>query len=261
MQDPDFPPLQQARVEAVKLLSSAAPEDVDRLRAINPNMFIMVRLFASFQGRNYPAAQFATDLAHDMGQFYQRNVRYFEVHNEPNLTPEGWTTTWQNGREFGQWFIDVRNRLKAQYPDALFGYPGLSPDGVPAPGLRTNDMIFLNESDEAARLADWIGVHCYWQSEEEMNWSAGGKGYLEFRRRYPDKVLFITEFSNPSPNVDKRTKGQQYARYYESLRNVPGLGAAFSYVLSASFGFGPETWRDESGSASEIPAIIGARTA
>jgi murein DD-endopeptidase MepM/ murein hydrolase activator NlpD len=259
LQEADFTVVRQSRAEAVKLLSSAAPEDVDRLRSLNPNIFILVRLFAAFHGRNYNADQFATDLTHDMGQFYRRGVRYFEIHNEPNLVTEGWTTSWQNGRDFGAWFLRVRERLKQTYPEAKLGYPGLSPDGVPAPGLRTNDLAFLSESDEAARAADWIGVHCYWLSEDEMNSPAGGKGYLEIRRHHPDKLLFITEFSNPAQGVDRRTKGQQYVRYYQNVRNVPGVGAAFCFVLSASASFPWEAWRDEDGSVSEIPALVGAR--
>jgi hypothetical protein len=85
-------------------------------------------------------------------------------------------------------------------------------------------------------------------------------GYLEYRRRFPDKLLFITEFSNPAPGTDKRAKGQQYVRYYQHLRSLPGLGAAFSYVLSASSGFDSETWRLEDGSATEIPGLVGARS-
>ncbi len=258
MQEPDFGPVQTAQMEAVKLTSSAAPEDVDRLRGINPNMFIMVRLFASFKGRNYPAAQFAQDLMHDMGQFYQRGVRYFEVHNEVNLVDEGWTTSWQNGRDFGQWFLEVRNRLKMVYPEAKFGYPGLSPDGFPMPA-RTNDINFLTESDEAARAADWIGVHCYWRDDAEMNSPSGGMGWQEYRRRYPDKLLFITEFSNPHADIDQRTKAQQYVNYYRALRHVPGLGAAFAYLLSSSRGFEHEVWRDEAGTANEMAGIVGAR--
>jgi len=258
MQEPDFAAVAQSRVEAVKLASSAAPEDVDRLRSINPNVFILVRLFASFKGRNYGAAEFAQDLSHDMGQFYQRGIRYFEVHNEVNLIDEGWTTSWQNGREFGQWFLEVRNRLKALYPEALFGYPGLSPDGVPMSG-RTNDVRFLEESDEAVRAADWIGVHCYWRDEAEMNAPAGGLGWQEYRRRYPDKLLFVTEFSNPYSDVDRRTKAQQYVKYYQLVRHAPGVGAVFSFVLSSSRGFEHEVWRDEAGNATEIPGIVGAR--
>lgn len=258
MQEADFTAVAQSRMEAVKLTSTAAPEDVDRLRAINPNMFIMVRLFASFRGRNYPAAQFAQDLQGDMNQFYQRGVRYFEVHNEVNLVDEGWTTTWQNGREFGAWFLEVRNRLKAVFPEALFGYPGLSPDGFPMP-LRTNDIRFLDESEEAVQTADWIGLHCYWIDEAGLNSPGGGLGYLEYRRRYPNKLLFITEFSNPAQGVEKSLKAQQYIRYYQMLRNVPGLGATFSFVLSASSGFPHEVWRNEDGSMSEIPGVLATR--
>jgi hypothetical protein len=44
------------------------------------------------------------------------------------------------------------------------------------------------------------------------------------------------------------------------LRTVPGLAAAFSFVVSASNGFGAETWRREDGGLTEIPAVVGARS-
>jgi murein DD-endopeptidase MepM/ murein hydrolase activator NlpD len=255
----DFPVFTQARIEAVKLVSTARPENVDQLRGINPRMFIMVRLFASFDGRVVRPDEFVSWLAPDMNQFYQRGLRYFEVHNEPNLRPEGWTTSWQNGRDFGDWFIEVRNRLKTLFPQALLGYPGLSPGGT-IDGLRMNALDFLTGSDQACRAADWVALHTYWISEQEMNSAAGGLGYLEYRRRFPDKLLFITEFSNAAAWVDKRTKGQQYVRFFQHLRSLPGMGAAFSFVVSASSGFGGETWRNENGSLTEIPGLVGARS-
>ncbi len=258
LQDADFAVIAQARVEAVKLLSSAAPEDVDRLRALNPQMFILVRLFADFKGRVVRAEDFATWLSYDMSQFYQRGVRHFEIHNEPNLKLEGWTVSWQNGREFAAWWLTVRNRLKALFPEARFGWPGLSPDGFPLPE-RANDLRFLDEAQDALRAADWIGLHCYWQTEAEMRAPAGGLGHLEYRRRFPEKLLFITEFSNPAPGVDLRVKGAQYVKYYQLLRHVPGLGAAFSFVASASANFPHEAWRDEAGRASAIVDVVGQR--
>ena len=128
------------------------------------------------------------------------------------------------------------------------------------PGLRSAALDFLTGADAACRAADWVGVHCYWVSEEEMNSAAGGLGFAEYRSRFPGKLLFVTEFSNPTPDTDKQTKGQQYQRYYQLLRAVPGLGAAFSFVVSASSGYGAETWRDESGSATQIPGLVGARS-
>jgi hypothetical protein len=159
MQEADFGPVNQARIEAVKLLTSARPEDVDRLRADNARVFIMVRLFAAFDGRVVRSDEFASWMEGDMAPFYQRGLRYFEVHNEPNLRPEGWTQSWDDGPQFGAWFSDVRNRLKQVYPEALFGFPGLSPgDGVP--GLRAPALDFLTGADAACREADWIGLHC-----------------------------------------------------------------------------------------------------
>lgn len=260
LQDADFTAVAQARMEAVKLLSSAAPEDVDRLRALNAQMFLLVRLYADFTNRVVRAEDFATWVSYDMGQFYQRGVRYFEIHNEVNLRAEGWGLSWQNGQEFGAWWLTVRNRLKALYPEAKFGFPGLSPDGFPMPE-RTNDMQFLDQAQEALRAADWIGLHCYWQTEAEMRAPAGGLGYLEYRRRFPDKLLCITEFSNPAPNVDLAAKGDQYVKYYQLLRGVPGLGAAFAFVASASANFPYEAWRGEDGRLSPIVDVVGRRPA
>ena len=163
------------------------------------------------------------------------------------------------GAAFGAWFIDVVNRLRPVFPEARFGFPGLSP-GDSIPGMRMAALDFLTGADAACRAADWVGIHCYWVSEAEMNSAAGGLGFADYRNRFPDKLLFITEFSNPTPDTDKQTKGQQYQRYYKLLRGLPGLGAAFSFVVSASFGFASETWRDESGLATQIPGLVGARS-
>ena len=83
--------------------------------------------------------------------------------------------------------------------------------------------------------------------------------YIIFRRIYPEKLLFVTEFSNPYSEVSKRSKGQQYVDYYRRLRNIKGIGAAFSFVLSASSNFPHEVWRREDGHISEIAQLVGNR--
>jgi murein DD-endopeptidase MepM/ murein hydrolase activator NlpD len=255
----DYPVLQTARVEAIKLLSSGRPENLDRLRQIKNDMFVMVRLFADFRNRTVRSDEFASWVEYDMGQFYNRGVRYFEVHNEPNLQLEGWKFSWQDGRDFGNWFKDVVNRLKAKYPEAKFGYPGLSP-GASISGQRVDSWAFLGQSDEAIRSsADWLACHCYWVSDSDQLAPTGGLVYEEYRRRYPNKLLFITEFSNPTDNTNTRIKGQQYVNYYKRLRDLPGLGAAFAFVLSASAYFPNEAWRLEDGMMTDIPKIVGAR--
>ncbi|MEK6573623.1 MAG: M23 family metallopeptidase [Chloroflexota bacterium] len=258
LSDADYPALQAARVEAIKLMSSGRPENVDRLKQINPEMFVMVRLFADFRNRRVRSDEFAAWVENDMGQFYNKGVRYFEVHNEPNLQIEGWKFSWQDGREFGRWLMDVVNRLKPKYPEAKFGYPGLSP-GASISGQRVDSWAFLGQSDEAARAADFMCCHCYWVNDADQLAATGGLVYEEYRRRYPNKLLFITEFSNPTDHADTRTKGQQYVNYYKRLRSLPGMGAAFSFVLSASAYFPNEVWRLEDGTLTDIPKIVGAR--
>ena len=86
-----------------------------------------------------------------------------------------------------------------------------------------------------------------------------GMGFLEFQRHWPNKLIFITEFSNPAVNVDMRSKAEQYVKYYRILRDQAGVGAAFSFVLSASADFPHEAWRREDGQMTVIPAVVGRR--
>jgi hypothetical protein len=44
------------------------------------------------------------------------------------------------------------------------------------------------------------------------------------------------------------------------LRNTPGIGAAFAFIVSASANFPHEAWRGEDHRLSEIVDIVGRRT-
>jgi murein DD-endopeptidase MepM/ murein hydrolase activator NlpD len=259
LQEADFAPIREARVEAVKLLTWARNEDIDRIRQINPKTFIFARIFTHIGAPDQQAPFFISETQEGVDRFYRMGVRHFEIHNEPNLMDEGWMKSWKDGREFNAFWMQVRNTYKQKYPDALFGYPGLSPDGFPMPS-RYNDIRFLDESQEACNTADFICLHSYWLDENMMNSPQAGRYYTEYRRLFPSKLLFLTEFSNPMA-IDRRAKGQQYLRFFQSVRNVPGLGAAFSYLLSASGGFGNEVWRLEDGTMTDIPRVLGQRTA
>jgi hypothetical protein len=58
----------------------------------------------------------------------------------------------------------------------------------------------------------------------------------KYRRMFPDKLLFVTEFSNPDPM--QRTpiidKGRQARRFYELCSQIPGVGAAYYFIISGS---------------------------
>jgi hypothetical protein len=163
-----------------------------------------------------------------MKALYESGVRYFEVGLEPNNPNEGMGWNWADGAEYGSWFTEVYKLLKDRYPDAQLGYPGLSP--------QSNVAAFLDGSAAAIQRADWIGVHAYWQSANQppypMTGDNAGMFWRQFRDRFPNKLIMITEFSNNSATVADVDKGNQYAQYYQLLRKEPNLGAAFSFAIS-----------------------------
>lgn len=257
----DFAVFRAARVEAVKLLSTADPAEVAALKAIRSDMLIMVRLFASFSGRFVAARDFVTWITPEMAQFYAAGVRLFEIHNEPNLSSEGLIMsgqvgTWATGGEFADWFREVYRLLKAAFPLAQLGFPGLSPGGD-IPGVRQAAFTFLAASQSALNLADWVGLHSYWQSADGFGTQEGGFYYQEYQKR-TGKPLYVTEFSNSS-NAPNSVKGDQYVRYYARLKQETQIKAAFAFVVSSPGDFQSEVWRSEAGQANEIVTKVGAR--
>jgi hypothetical protein len=258
MQEADWEVVRIARIEALGLTTAAMPVDVEGARAVTPSMFVLGRLTVSVQGRVPQPADFVRLVEYSARRLYDCGVRYFEIHNEPNLMPEGYGTSWRGGREFGEWFLHVVGMLRPGFPGAQFGWPGLSP-GPTVEGMRLDHRSFLEDARNEIRQADWIGCHCYWQDEASMLSEEGGLGYLVYRRLWPDKLLLITEFSNTASGADGSAKGNQYLKYYEYLRNQPGIGAAFAFGASASSRHPSEVWRSEDGRLLPIAGIVGTR--
>lgn len=248
--DRDYRAIAASGVSAVKLLSTASPEDSRAL--LSDGKFVMVRLFADLKTRRASPYDFLSWVVDDARRHYEAGVRYFEIHNEPNLRQEGWGQSWRDGAEFGDWWLKVRNGLDALYPRAKWGFPGLSPDGIPTPE-RTNDGVFLRAAWQATQAASFVCLHIYWQTADEMRRDTSLETY---RRLFPDTLLFVTEFSNPSPHVPKAQKGIEYREFYARVRNLSGVGAAFAFVSSASSGFEHETWAEEDGRLSDIPGMV-----
>lgn len=249
--------IRDARIKAVKIHSAAdiGPRVVNRLRQEGVE-FIMARLFAKFaQPRS--AQDFVNEIKDATLRLHGAGVRYFEVHNEPNLhtndAPEGMNVAWRSGKEFGQFFLDSVAMLKKLMPDAQFGFPGVSP-GPDVPNVRQSSDTFLASADEAVRCADFVCMHTYW--------GADGTSYLDsinkvraFCEQYPSQLVFVTEFSNADAGASKEVKGREYASFYADAKKLPSnLGGLFSYVMQSSSGFGPEVWRD-----SPIVAAVGSR--
>ncbi len=248
-----------SKVEAVKV-RGLVDRDQDKqmiaqLKQINPDMFIIAQLpfNADFSNKTLFSPQdFANFNLVDLTAFYASGVRYFEIGSEPNLAPNGMGWNWASGADFGKWFQQVLGILGPTFPEAKWGYPGLSP--------QLNVDAFLDGSATAANSADWIGVHCYWQQPAHQppfpidGDNAGFYWRAKFRPRFPGKMLMITEFSNNSPAVSPADKGAQYAQYYKTLRNEPNIGAAFSFALS----WPGQDSNHEGWAGTAIPTTVGA---
>jgi len=260
MEEADWAVVREARVGALKFDSTAASGDVARARAINPEMLIVVQLKASAASNLVSARKFARDVREGLASFYEQGVRLFEVHDAPNLSVQGYGRYWRGGAEFAQWFMDVVALLRGEFPEARFGWPGLSA-GPTTSGVRLDHRVFLESAGEAVALADWIGCHCHWQTQQELDDTASGRVYTLYREEWPGRLLLITEFSNPSPDVTAKTKAAQYAQFVRDVRSRGDIGAAFGFVVSAAHNYPFERWRSEAGEMSPIVEAVRDATA
>jgi hypothetical protein len=227
--------IKDAKLEAFKVLtlgdSGQTQQMIAQLKSVRADMFIVARLFFSVNvNSKFSAQNFVDFCMNGLTACYQAGVRYFEIHNEPNLTNEGMNWNWASGADFGNWLQQVLNIVKPRFPDAKWGYPGLSP--------QPNVDAFLDSSAAAANACDWIGVHCYWQqpaNQPPYPMNGDNAGYYwraKFKPRFPNKMLMITEFSNNSPAVSANDKGTHYGDYIKLLRSEPNIGAAFGFALN-----------------------------
>ena len=91
-----------------------------------------------------------------------------------------------------------------------------------------------------------------------MTSAEAGMYWRNFRQRFPNKLLMITEFSNNNSRADPAEKGRQYARYYQLLRSEANIGAAFSFALAwPDQDANQEGWETD-GRETAIPGTVGA---
>lgn len=259
--DEAFRIVERSNVDSVKLLTGADLNwtVVNRLRQIKQNMFIYARVMGSiYQGEHKTGRQFVEAEEHSIAELYSFGIRYFEIHNEPNLysTPEpngpkeGFNVMWRNGEEYAEWWLDALDYISPRYPLARWGFPAMSP-GDPVPSLRYPGKKMLKEAGRAVLAADWQAAHSYWgygrRELDSLNEIA------EFASQ-TSKMIMVSEFSNPDPTFTKEAKGYQYENFYTQAKYLlpKNVVVLSSYVLSSSSGFEYETWR-----GSLIPAIVG----
>ncbi|MGH2582335.1 MAG: M23 family metallopeptidase [Anaerolineales bacterium] len=222
----DIALVKDRQLEAVAIDIKSSRDDITRLRQINSALFIMTRIH--LQGnRVLPAEDWAAGIRPYLKKRIEAGITFFEVHRTPNLAAQGAFSSWQNGREFAHWWLDVVALLKQDAPEGQFGFPAPSP-GALIPGQRLDAATFQNEADEAMLSADWISMNCFWSTQTEMEDRMKGACYKSLRDYFPNHLFFITEFTNIDPSLHTAAKERERARFYSMVREEPGIGAAFA---------------------------------
>jgi murein DD-endopeptidase MepM/ murein hydrolase activator NlpD len=255
--------IRTARIEAVKLLVGGNElSDIDAYRQAGVKIF-HARLYTEEPAHDteMSAAKFVQVFSPAMQDYIARGVTSFEIHNEPNLTIEGYGVTWHSPQEFAAWFKQAVAGFRARFGRGIrLGFPGLSPGGPGGPRV-ISDWDFLAGCRDAVTAADFLCVHTYWQSRVEMEDINGGLRFLkEYHEKFPDKPIVISEFSNNGLE-DAAEKGKQYAVFYALCAQYSWIEAAYSFILSSpNDEFAKETWRTEEGIIRPVASTVAART-
>ena len=265
-EEQDYQLVQLANIETLKMMSLTELQVFARLRQENPNIEFIVRLFDErMNDQGHPDPEAFADRMIPLMSTLQPYVTKFELGNEPNhfRRIEGWGPEDADAQNFNQWFLTTYDLLKTAHPWAELGFPALgTPDSV------HRDKAWLAFNTEAINRADWLGVHCYWQT-----WPNGSNTMLDenhglcfkyYHALFPDKPIELTEFDNDNIYYDLAPiSAEQMAvetvRYFQELYKYPYLRSASSFIMSSSDSQNWESfvWRTEDGRMKPVVEAVG----
>lgn len=239
-EEADYQLIREAKIETMKMMSLTDPSVFARIQAENPGIEFIVRLYddrINAEGHPTPA-----EFAARIGPIIESLRPYatkFEIGNEPNHIHryEGWGAENADAISFNTWFLEVYDLLKIAHPWTELGFPALA-----TPNSYHRDHAWLELTREAINRADWLGVHCYWQTPpgepSRMLNAERGLCFRHYYEQFPDKPLELTEFDNdnviwdiePLPAAEI---AQEYVTYYQELYNYPYLRSASAFIMSS----------------------------
>lgn len=155
------------------------------------------------------------------------------IHNEPNLFQEGAGIWWQNGAEFAIWWQGIAAEFKRRYPGCKVGFPAMSPGGA-ITGVRLDEAKFINAATSAINVADWIGVHYYWQKQDGRDIAPPVN---QWRKWFGSKPILGTEVG---PVNSLQITSEAVARSY-SVFASQGISIA-SWLLSGAGAWQNAEW-------------------
>lgn len=222
------------RPGVIKVLSFHNPDGLRKMVANHPNTTWIVRAFLHFGGRSLNPQRFFNDTVDDMQRsldILKGQEVVIELHNEPNLTAEGLSSSWANGAEFATWWLRLLRLYRYAFPGHRFIFPGLSP-GTDVDGVRQDHVNFLESCRSAIKEADGLGVHVYWSSYYPMERALSVMDDLV--NRFQDKPIWITEASNNKNGTSPSNKAYEYLAFWKELQRRPTIEGVTYFVASAS---------------------------
>lgn len=263
--DIDFQVLRDAGVEVIKPMSHTRPHHFERMRRELPNAEIITRLYDDRVKYGHPTpAEFAAKMIPVVATL-QPYCTKFHIANEPNHAEryEGWGPTDEDAHSFNAWFIEVFRRLKEAHPWASIGFPGL------ALGEHSHrERTWLKLCRPAVEMADWLGVHCYWQTPPgqgpQLLDEALGMNFKHYHSQHPNKTLEILECGNSNIHsnfpISDEAIADEYVRWLQEVFNYPYVNSASFYILSShdTSNWSFFSWRTEHGAIKPMVYRVGA---
>ena len=261
----DLDAFSKARLNLIRLRAEVnAPGDIVQWRDAGAEEFILHLLSPLASQISQTPKMFVDFFSADIDDFLECGVQYVEVHDKPNRADRGAGVSWQDGDGFASWFFETQHLLRLCFGDALrVGFPALFPTDLlrSDAGKSLDEASFSEQCADAMAVADWVAVHTYWRTLEEMR---GYNGALRFLRLYmellPKQTFMITEFANYNPHLSSEVRGMQYGEFYTTTAQYDRLAGACSLILRSSDRlYEPLAWLDSDGQPRPLLSRIAER--
>jgi len=140
-----------------------------------------------------------------------------------------------HSRSFTEWFDEAYDLLRARFPTAKLGFPGLA--------IPHRDLEWLLICRPAIEKADWLACHVYWQNPtyREGNHLSDdwGRRWVHYRTAYPEKVLYLTEIGNSNSHIlghvmDWSKVSQEYVEWSDDFISSSGVEAGQQVMLAGA---------------------------
>ena len=219
--------------------------DWHRIRQEAPDdaMFVL-RIYANMKQNRMPYSVFAHLAANRLlplvrgGPLAGANVR-LEIHNEPNHPDEGWGPTQGGAILFDGWYRLVYNDLQATLNRHSLANVKLMWPGLAVAEWAHKERTWMRLCENSIINAPSVGVHSYWQTPTESDWSQlahdglglNWKAYDDLLKRYErGNEIIVTEAGNSNchnpayPPLTPRQQADQYVRWCKNAaRGVSGV--------------------------------------